>query len=129
MEGPGRLRGVGETLYRPSGGRGQGLLAVPARLEQHLRRSRDARHGRLDPLRTGPGLALHDLSGLLRTPPHAPRAGLNSLHIRASSWSSHMEQSEMVALIRGGVPGPGGIWADLGAGTGNFSWALAELLG
>jgi ubiquinone/menaquinone biosynthesis C-methylase UbiE len=39
-----------------------------------------------------------------------------------------MEQSEMVALIRDGVPGPG-VWADLGAGTGNFSWALAELLG
>ena len=40
-----------------------------------------------------------------------------------------MEQSEMVALIRGGVPGSGGVWADLGAGTGNFSWALAELIG
>jgi ubiquinone/menaquinone biosynthesis C-methylase UbiE len=40
-----------------------------------------------------------------------------------------MQQSEMVALIRGGVPGPGGAWADLGAGTGNFSWALAELIG
>src|SRR4051794_23810212 len=40
-----------------------------------------------------------------------------------------MLQSEMVALLRGGVPGPGGIWADLGAGTGNFSWALAELIG
>jgi ubiquinone/menaquinone biosynthesis C-methylase UbiE len=40
-----------------------------------------------------------------------------------------MEQSEMVVLIRGGVPGPGGMWADLGAGTGNFSWALAELIG
>jgi ubiquinone/menaquinone biosynthesis C-methylase UbiE len=40
-----------------------------------------------------------------------------------------MEQSEMVALIRGGVSDPGGVWADLGAGTGNFSWALAELIG
>jgi ubiquinone/menaquinone biosynthesis C-methylase UbiE len=40
-----------------------------------------------------------------------------------------MEQSEMVNLIRGGVAGPGGVWADLGAGTGNFSWALAELIG
>jgi ubiquinone/menaquinone biosynthesis C-methylase UbiE len=40
-----------------------------------------------------------------------------------------MEQSEMVALIRGGVPRLGGVWADLGAGTGNFSWALAELIG
>ena len=40
-----------------------------------------------------------------------------------------MERSEMVALIRGGVPAPGGAWADLGAGTGNFTWALRELLG
>jgi SAM-dependent methyltransferase len=40
-----------------------------------------------------------------------------------------MEHHEMVALIGGGAPGPGGVWADLGAGTGNFTWALAELLG
>ena len=40
-----------------------------------------------------------------------------------------MQQSEMVELIRGGVAGLGGVWADLGAGTGNFSWALAELIG
>ena len=40
-----------------------------------------------------------------------------------------MDHGEMVALIRGGVPRPGGAWADLGAGTGNFTWALAELLG
>lgn len=35
----------------------------------------------------------------------------------------------MVDLIRGGVPATGGTWADLGAGTGNFTWALAELIG
>jgi SAM-dependent methyltransferase len=35
----------------------------------------------------------------------------------------------MVALIRGGVHAPGGVWADLGAGTGNFTRALRELLG
>lgn len=35
----------------------------------------------------------------------------------------------MVELIRGGVAAAGGTWADLGAGTGNFTWALAELLG
>jgi ubiquinone/menaquinone biosynthesis C-methylase UbiE len=35
----------------------------------------------------------------------------------------------MVALIRASVPRQGGVWADLGAGTGNFTWALAELLG
>lgn len=40
-----------------------------------------------------------------------------------------MEHAEMVELIRGGVPGPGGVWADLGAGTGNFTRALRELLG
>lgn len=40
-----------------------------------------------------------------------------------------MEHPEMVALIRAGVAGPGGVWADLGAGTGNFTRALAELLG
>lgn len=40
-----------------------------------------------------------------------------------------MDQAEMVALIRDGVPQPGGIWADLGAGPGNFTWALYELLG
>lgn len=40
-----------------------------------------------------------------------------------------MEHREMVALIRDGAPKPGGVWADLGAGTGNFTWALAEVLG
>lgn len=35
----------------------------------------------------------------------------------------------MVALLRAGVPTPGGVWADLGAGGGNFTWALADLLG
>ena len=40
-----------------------------------------------------------------------------------------MDHREMVALIRAGVPGPGGTWADLGAGSGNFTRALAELLG
>lgn len=40
-----------------------------------------------------------------------------------------MDRAEMVALIRDGVDAPGGVWADLGAGTGNFTWALRELLG
>ena len=35
----------------------------------------------------------------------------------------------MVELIRGGVVRTGGVWADLGAGTGNFTRALAELIG
>ncbi len=34
-----------------------------------------------------------------------------------------------MALLRGGVPGPGGTWADLGSGTGAFTLALAELIG
>jgi ubiquinone/menaquinone biosynthesis C-methylase UbiE len=36
---------------------------------------------------------------------------------------------ELTALIRPGVPEPGGTWADLGAGEGAFTRALAELLG
>ncbi len=40
-----------------------------------------------------------------------------------------MTHAEMVALIRDGVPEAGGTWADLGAGGGNFTWALAERLG
>lgn len=40
-----------------------------------------------------------------------------------------MDHGEMVGLIRGGVPRSGGVWAELGAGSGNFTWALAELLG
>src|SRR5262245_5946602 len=40
-----------------------------------------------------------------------------------------MDRAEMVELIRGGVPSAGGVWADLGAGIGNFTWALRELLG
>jgi len=40
-----------------------------------------------------------------------------------------METSEAVELIRGGVARTGGAWADLGAGSGTFTLALAELLG
>ena len=40
-----------------------------------------------------------------------------------------MEFEEMINLIRPGVDQDGGVWADLGAGTGNFSRALAFLLG
>jgi ubiquinone/menaquinone biosynthesis C-methylase UbiE len=39
-----------------------------------------------------------------------------------------MDHGEMVALIRDGVAERGGVWADLGAGTGNFTWALRDLL-
>lgn len=40
-----------------------------------------------------------------------------------------MTHDEMVTLIRGGVSTPGGVWADFGAGTGNFTRALRHLLG
>jgi ubiquinone/menaquinone biosynthesis C-methylase UbiE len=39
-----------------------------------------------------------------------------------------VDHADHVRLLRGGVP-PGGRWADLGAGTGAFTLALAELLG
>ena len=39
-----------------------------------------------------------------------------------------MNHEEMVSLIREGVPGGDGTWADLGAGSGNFTFALRELL-
>jgi ubiquinone/menaquinone biosynthesis C-methylase UbiE len=32
-------------------------------------------------------------------------------------------------LLRGGVPGSGGVWADLGSGSGAFTLALADLIG
>lgn len=40
-----------------------------------------------------------------------------------------MDHADHVALLQGGVPGPGGVWADFGSGTGAFTLALAELIG
>jgi SAM-dependent methyltransferase len=40
-----------------------------------------------------------------------------------------VQQADLVDLLRGGVTGDGGRWADLGAGEGAFTLALAELLG
>jgi ubiquinone/menaquinone biosynthesis C-methylase UbiE len=40
-----------------------------------------------------------------------------------------MDHADHVELIRAGVNGPGGTWADLGSGDGAFTLALAELLG
>jgi ubiquinone/menaquinone biosynthesis C-methylase UbiE len=40
-----------------------------------------------------------------------------------------VDHTDHVNLLRGGVPGPGGVWADLGSGTGAFTLALAELIG
>jgi ubiquinone/menaquinone biosynthesis C-methylase UbiE len=39
-----------------------------------------------------------------------------------------MDHADHVALLRPGVP-PGGSWADMGAGDGAFTLALADLLG
>jgi ubiquinone/menaquinone biosynthesis C-methylase UbiE len=39
-----------------------------------------------------------------------------------------VDHADHVRLLRGGVT-PGGTWADLGAGTGAFTLALAELVG
>jgi SAM-dependent methyltransferase len=40
-----------------------------------------------------------------------------------------MDHRDHLALIRGGVPAPGGTWADIGAGEGAFTLALADVLG
>lgn len=40
-----------------------------------------------------------------------------------------MNHADHVALLRPGVPTPGGVWADLGSGGGAFTLALAELVG
>jgi SAM-dependent methyltransferase len=40
-----------------------------------------------------------------------------------------MDHTDHVNLLRGGIPAPGGVWADLGSGTGAFTLALADLLG
>ena len=40
-----------------------------------------------------------------------------------------MKQAELIGLLRDGVDSRGGSWADLGAGDGAFTQALAELLG
>lgn len=40
-----------------------------------------------------------------------------------------MTHEDHVALLREGIPVIGGLWADLGSGTGAFTLALADLLG
>lgn len=40
-----------------------------------------------------------------------------------------MNQNELIGLLREGIDSQGGEWADLGAGEGAFTQALAELLG
>ncbi|MBZ0288802.1 MAG: class I SAM-dependent methyltransferase, partial [Anaerolineae bacterium] len=40
-----------------------------------------------------------------------------------------MNHTDHVNLLRGGIPSPSGMWADLGSGSGAFTLALAELIG
>ena len=40
-----------------------------------------------------------------------------------------MIHNDHVNLLRNGIPGPGGVWADLGSGSGAFTLALADLIG
>ncbi|MEO8612253.1 MAG: methyltransferase domain-containing protein [Chloroflexota bacterium] len=40
-----------------------------------------------------------------------------------------MNHIDHVNLLRGGITNPGGVWADLGSGSGAFTMALAELIG
>src|SRR6202158_1592166 len=47
----------------------------------------------------------------------------------ASSWLLVVKHADLVDLLRGGVTGSGTRWADLGAGEGAFTLALADLLG
>lgn len=45
-----------------------------------------------------------------------------------SGWDA-MQHEDHVHLLSGGVSERGGVWADLGSGTGAFTLALADLLG
>lgn len=40
-----------------------------------------------------------------------------------------MNHADHVALIRDGIPQPGGTWADFGSGAGAFTLAMAECIG
>src|SRR5690349_3656517 len=40
-----------------------------------------------------------------------------------------MNHQDHIYLLHKGVPGPGGVWADLGSGRGAFTLALADLIG
>jgi len=40
-----------------------------------------------------------------------------------------MNHNDHVYLLQKGIPGQGGVWADLGSGSGAFTLALADLIG
>jgi ubiquinone/menaquinone biosynthesis C-methylase UbiE len=46
-----------------------------------------------------------------------------------SKGSDSMNHEDHIALLGDGITGPGGVWADLGSGSGAFTLALADLLG
>jgi ubiquinone/menaquinone biosynthesis C-methylase UbiE len=49
---------------------------------------------------------------------------------KRASWSRRVvNHTDLIALLRDGVIAKGGRWADLGAGEGAFTLALADLLG
>jgi SAM-dependent methyltransferase len=49
--------------------------------------------------------------------------------VSVSRSPTAVNQNDLVDLLKGGVDGAAGRWAELGAGEGNFTLALAELLG
>src|SRR5260370_9947331 len=57
------------------------------------------------------------------------RSSKRSCRRCASLSRRAVDQAELVGLLRGGVDTKGGNWADLGAGDGAFTMALADLLG
>jgi ubiquinone/menaquinone biosynthesis C-methylase UbiE len=40
-----------------------------------------------------------------------------------------MNHADHVRLIAGGIPNPGGVWADMGSGSGAFTLALRDIVG
>src|SRR5260370_14756439 len=57
------------------------------------------------------------------------RSSKRSCRRCASWWPPVVDQADLVGLLRDGVDAKGGRWADLGAGEGAFTLALADLLG
>src|SRR5438105_7404412 len=56
-------------------------------------------------------------------------SGARSHHESGGRSRRHVDQADLIDLLRPGVDTKGGHWADLGAGEGAFTLALAELLG
>jgi SAM-dependent methyltransferase len=49
--------------------------------------------------------------------------------VTAAGGKESVNHTDHVELLRKGIPGRGGVWADFGAGEGAFTLALAELIG